>query len=383
MKLSNADVAELTEWRRDLHRFPEVSGEEVETARRVGTALGGLRPDQILTGLGGHGVAAVFNGAAPGPTVLFRAELDALPIEEVGQPAWRSTVPFKGHMCGHDGHMTILMALGRMIARQRPATGRVVLMFQPAEETGAGAARVVADPRFDAIRPDWAFALHNMPGLPFGHCTLRPGTMMCASQGLRIQLTGKTAHASMPETGTSPVHAVARLIPALLALGPGGTLDENFRMVTITHARVGEAAFGISPGFAELWAKLRTRDDAPMAALYAAAVALVQAEAAKDGLGVEFITQDAFAATVNDAEAIGRMRAALDALNVPHEENELPLRGSEDFGRFGQQGSKAAMMFLGSGETHPQLHNPDYDFPDSLIPLGASIFYRVMTDILG
>ena len=383
MKLSNADVAELTEWRRDLHRFPEVSGEEVETARRVVAGLGGLRPDQVITGLGGHGVAAVFNGAAPGPTVLFRAELDALPIEEVGQPAWRSTIDGKGHMCGHDGHMTILMALGRMIARQRPATGRVVLMFQPAEETGAGAALVVADPRYDAIKPDWAFALHNMPGLPFGHCTLRPGTMMCASQGLRIQLTGKTAHASMPETGTSPVHAVARLIPALLALGPGGTLDENFRMVTITHARVGEPAFGISPGFAELWAKLRTRDDAPMAAMYAAAVALAQAEAAADGLEVAFITQDAFAATVNDPQAIDRLRAALDALHVPHEENELPLRGSEDFGRFGQQGTKTAMMFLGSGETHPQLHNPDYDFPDSLIPLGASIFHRVMTDILG
>ena len=383
MKLSNADVAELTEWRRDLHRFPEVSGEEVETARRVVAGLGGLRPDQVITGLGGHGVAAVFNGAAPGPTVLFRAELDALPIEEVGQPAWRSTIDGKGHMCGHDGHMTILMALGRMIARQRPATGRVVLMFQPAEETGAGAALVVADPRYDAIRPDWAFALHNMPGLPFGHCTLRPGTMMCASQGLRIQLTGKTAHASMPETGTSPVHAVARLIPALLALGPGGTLDENFRMVTITHARVGEPAFGISPGFAELWAKLRTRDDAPMAAMYAAAVALAQAEAAADGLEVAFITQDAFAATVNDPQAIDRLRAALDALQVPHEENELPLRGSEDFGRFGQQGTKTAMMFLGSGETHPQLHNPDYDFPDSLIPLGAAIFHRVMRDILG
>lgn len=383
MKLSNADVAELTEWRRDLHRFPEVSGEEVETARRVVAGLGGLRPDQVITGLGGHGVAAVFNGAAPGPTVLFRAELDALPIAEVGQPAWRSTIDGKGHMCGHDGHMTILMALGRMIARQRPATGRVVLMFQPAEETGAGAALVVADPRYDTIRPDWAFALHNMPGLPFGHCALRPGTMMCASQGLRIQLTGKTAHASMPETGTSPVNAVARLIPALLALGPGGTLDENFRMVTITHARVGEPAFGISPGFAELWAKLRTRDDAPMAAMYAAAVALAQAEAAADGLGVEFITQDAFAATVNDPDAITRLRAALDALHVPHEENELPLRGSEDFGRFGAAGSKAAMVFLGSGETHPQLHNPDYDFPDSLIPLGASIFHRVMTDILG
>lgn len=381
--LTNADIAELTDFRRALHRFPEVSGEEERTAATIRAALGPLKPDQIVTGLGGHGVAAVFNGQAPGVTVLFRAELDALPIEELGNPPHRSTIPGKGHMCGHDGHMTILLALARLIARRRPARGRVILMFQPAEENGAGAAAVLADPRFAALKPDWAFALHNMPGLPLGHATLRAGTMMCASQGLRIHLTGKTAHASMPETGTSPVHAVARLIPALLALGPGGALDERFRMVTITHARMGEPAFGISPGYAELWVKLRTREDGPMAALYAEAAALVRAEAARDGLAVEMATQDAFSATVNDAEAIARLTAALEALNIPHDERNLPLRGSEDFGRFGEAGARMAMMFLGSGERHAQLHNPDYDFPDDLIAIGTGIFHKVMRDLLG
>ncbi len=381
--LTNADIAELTDWRRDLHRFPEVSGQERETAARVLAALAGTRPDQVVTGLGGHGVAAVWNGAAAGETVLFRAELDALPIDEVGQPEWRSTVPNTGHMCGHDGHMTILMALARLISRNRPATGRVILLFQPAEENGSGAAAVLADPRCAALKPDWAFALHNMPGLPLGFATLRPGTMMCASQGMKVVLTGKTSHASMPETGTSPVHAVARLIPALLALGPGGALDEQFRMVTITHTRIGEPAFGISPGYGELWVKLRTRDDAPMAALRAAAEDMVRTEAARDGLGVTFETHDNFAATVNDKGAIARLTAALDGLNLPHDDRNLPLRGSEDFGRFGVDGTRMAMMFLGSGEKHPQLHNPDYDFPDSLIPLGAALFHRVLSDILG
>jgi metal-dependent amidase/aminoacylase/carboxypeptidase family protein len=176
---------------------------------------------------------------------------------------------------------------------------------------------------------------------------------------------------------------VARLIPALLALGPGGELTPDFRMVTITHARVGEAAFGISPGYGELWAKLRTREDGPMAALRAQAEALVRAEAAKDGLGVAFRTQDDFAATVNDPAAIARLTAALETLKIPHDDRNLPLRGSEDFGRFGADGTKMAMMFLGSGEKCPQLHNPDYDFPDALIPLGARLFQRVMTDILG
>lgn len=381
--LTNADIVELTEWRRELHRFPEVSGEEKETAARVVAALAGTKPDQVVTGLGGHGVAAVWNGAGPGETVLFRCELDALPIDEVGNPEWRSTVPFKGHMCGHDGHMAILVALARLIHRRRPARGRVILMFQPAEENGSGAAAVLADPRFAVLKPDWAFALHNMPRTPFGHSTLRAGTMMCASQGMKVKLMGKTSHASMPETGTSPVHAMARLIPALLALGPGGALTEGFRMVTITHARAGEPAFGISPGYGELWVKLRTREDGPMAALRAEAEALVRAEAARDGLGVEFETQDDFAATVNDPDAITRLTAALDALGMSHDDAGLPLRGSEDFGRFGVEGTKMAMMFLGSGENCPQLHNPDYDFPDGLIAIGARLFDRVLRDILG
>ena len=380
--LTNADIVELTEWRRDLHRFPEVSGEEAETAARVTTALTAMRPDQVMTGLGGHGVAAVWNGTNPGPTVLFRAELDALPIDEVGTPLWRSTIPFRGHMCGHDGHMAILMALSRLINRNRPATGRVILLFQPAEENGAGAAAVMSDPRYPIIKPDWAFALHNMPGLSLGHATLRAGTMMCASQGLRIQLTGKTAHASMPETGISPVSAIARMIPALLALGPGGALTEEFRMVTVTHVRIGEAAFGISPGFGELWVKLRTREDAPMAALYAEATALCRQEAENDGLQATFLTQDNFAATINDAGAIDRLTDAMDALMIPWSDTNLPLRGSEDFGRFGADRTRAAMLFLGSGAKHPQLHNPDYDFPDALIPLGARLFHRVMTDLL-
>lgn len=381
--LTNADITELTDFRRDLHRFPEISGEEIQTAARIRAALGPLNPDQIVTGLGGHGVAAVFHGQAPGQTVLFRAELDALPIEELGNPPYRSTIPGKGHMCGHDGHMTILLALGRLIARQRPATGRVILMFQPAEENAAGAAAVLADPNFAPLCPDWAFALHNMPGKPLGHATLRAGTMMCASQGLRVQLTGKTAHASMPETGTSPVHCVARLIPALLALGPGGALTVDFRMVTITHARIGEPAFGISPGYGELWVKLRTREDGPMAALYDAATGLIRDEAARDGLAVDFHTQGAFSATVNDPDAITRLTSALDALSIPHDDHNLPLRGSEDFGRFGEAGARMAMMFLGSGEGHAQLHNPDYDFPDDLIAVGCGIFHKVMRDLLG
>lgn len=382
MRLSNSDIAELTNWRRDLHRYPEVSREEAATADRVVAALATLQPDLILTSLGGHGVAAVFDGCEPGPTVMFRAELDALPIAELSCLPHRSTIPGKGHLCGHDGHMTILLGLGRLIARRRPARGRVVLMFQPAEEDGSGAAAVVADPGFASIRPDWAFAIHNMPGVPLGHGQIAPGPVNCASQGLKITLTGKTAHASQPEAGTSPALALAELVQFFTHLAPPGPLRPGYRLVTVTHARLGEPAFGIAPGETQLWITLRTTEDTGMAALRHGVMAKARMVATNHGLGISFDTQDDFATSVNDAAATARIIAALDALGLPHDPGDLPMRASEDFGRFGQPGTRSAMLFLGAGTDLPALHNPDYDFPDALIATGVAVFHQIARDLL-
>lgn len=380
--LTNSDITELTAFRRRLHQHPEVSGEERETAARIVTALRDLSPAQVLTGLGGHGVAAVFDSGAPGPTVLFRAELDALPIQEQSDAAWVSTVPGKGHLCGHDGHMTMLLALGRMISRNPVARGRVVLMFQPAEEDGSGARAVVADPAFAQIAPDWAFAIHIEPGRPFGVVATRPGLINCASRGLAVTLTGKTAHAANPEDGVSPGEAIADLIPALSALGPGGPLNEDFRLVTITHVRMGEATFGIAPGEGVIYATLRTAYDDAMAGMAAQAVKLVEDAASKAGLTAHFEVCDDFAASINDPDATHVAITAMEALNVPHGPDGLPMRASEDFGVFGW-GAKAAMLCLGPGEDYAALHNPDYDFDDNLIPIGAGIFNRIARDLLG
>ena len=201
MFLSGADLNELAAWRKALHRAPELSGAEAETARAVLNFLEPTRPDRIVTGLGGHGVALIYNGAAPGPTVLIRAELDALPIEEVSTFADCSARPGCAHLCGHDGHMAILAGVGRGLAALRPRRGRAVLLFQPAEEDGSGAEAVIADPKFASIAPDVSFALHNMPGLPLGSAALKAGPVACASRGLRIALCGRTAHASAPGEG--------------------------------------------------------------------------------------------------------------------------------------------------------------------------------------
>lgn len=383
MTLTNADIVALTAFRHDLHRFPEVSRYEAGTAARVVAALGAM-PDRVVTGLGGHGVAAVFNGAASGPTVLFRSEIDALPIEELSTAAHRSTIAGVAHLCGHDGHSAILMGLARLLSRKRPARGRVVLMFQPAEEDGSGAAAVIRDPRFAELAPDWAFALHNMPGIRLGECWLAEGPLSCASVGLRIALEGKTSHAAQPEYGVSPAMALAGLIPALSALGQGGDLTPDFRLVTLTHARLGEPAFGISPALAELWATLRCLTDAPMAALKAEALALAQAAALQHGLRLTFDWHDDFKACANDPLATAYMAKALDSLQIPHAPGNLPMRPSEDFGAFGSlPGSRSAMVMLGAGLHHPALHNPDYDFPDDLIATGTQIFHRIARDILG
>ncbi len=258
--LDAADLAELIAWRRETHRHPELSRQETNTARRVAAMLAPTGPDRLIEGLGGTGVAAIYEGASPGPSVMFRAELDALPIEELGDIDHRSLVPGKAHLCGHDGHSTILLGLARWLKQTRPQRGRVVLLFQPAEEDGFGAAAVMADPRYEQIRADYAFALHNRPGVALGEALISAGPANCASRGLSIRLTGSTAHASMPESGRSPMPAIAELMPALEALGPRGPLDADFAMVTVTHATMGARAYGVAPGEAEVLANSAHRD---------------------------------------------------------------------------------------------------------------------------
>lgn len=370
---TEADLRELIACRHDLHRHPELSGEEQETARRVCDMLAPTAPDRIITGLGGHGVAAVYNGAAPGPTMMFRAELDALPIQELGAVPYRSTVPGKAHLCGHDGHSTILLGFARLLARARPPRGRVVLLFQPAEEDGSGAAAVIADSRYDEVRPDFAFALHNKPGAPLGAGVLSAGPANCASRGIRIRLHGSTAHASQPEAGRSPMRAVAALMPALERCGSGGALGPEFTMVTVTHASMGAPAYGVAPGDAEIRATLRTVTDDRMAALVDRVEALVQSTALEQGLDCEIAYDDIFLACTNDPQATELLRAGLARAGLPHRPMIDPQRGSEDFGRFGAD-ARSAMLFLGAGTDWPQVHTPNYDFPDALIAPGIRLF---------
>lgn len=379
--LSDNDLIELTSLRRELHRHPELSGEEAGTARRIREALAPTAPDTVLTDLGGHGIAAIYDSGKPGPAIMLRAELDALPIEELGDVPHRSLVPGKAHLCGHDGHATILLGMARLLGRSRPARGRVVLMFQPAEEDGSGAAAVIADPRYDQIRPDFAFALHNKPGQPLGTALLAAGPANCASRGIRIRLKGSTAHASQPETGRSPMQAVAKIMPMLEASGPRGPLGPDFAMVTVTHASMGAPAYGVAPGDAEIRATLRTVRDDRMDALCEKVEALVRTAAQEGDLDCAIDYDDVFLACTNDERAAALLGIGAERAGLPRKHMEEAQRGSEDFGRFGAD-ARSAMLFLGAGTDCPQVHTPRYDFPDELIPKGIQLFSETLSACL-
>jgi metal-dependent amidase/aminoacylase/carboxypeptidase family protein len=199
---------------------------------------------------------------------------------------------------------------------------------------------------------------------------------------MRIALTGRTAHASTPDQGISPMPAVSRLMPALAALGSAKSPGEDLAMATVTHARLGEPAFGVAPGYAEIWATLRTLTDARMAALAAQAEGVARNAAAQAALAVAIDYADVFLHCENDPEATAQLRHALEAEGVPHGSRGLPMRASEDFGRFGKD-ARAALFLLGAGEDHPGLHNPDFDFPDALIAVGARVFMRILHHQLG
>lgn len=383
--LSIADVVELIEWRRNLHSHPELSGQEERTAASVAAFLAKAEPDRIVTGIGGHGVAVIYDSGTPGPRVLLRCELDGLPIEDLADVPHRSTSPGKGHQCGHDGHMAILAGMARILGQQRPASGSVVLMFQPAEEDGSGALAVMNDPAFEALIPDYAFAIHNMPGLPFGQVLIKDGPICCASRGMTLRLTGRTAHASEPEAGLSPMAAISRIMPGLTALGsPAGTPtgDPGFSLVTVTHAQMGAPAFGVAPGAATLFATLRTLTDAAMSNLVEQAEALARDVAQREGLDLEIGYADIFATTENDPDATALVRKALEEAAVPCSTGLLPMRASEDFGQFGRA-ARTAIMLLGAGENRPALHNPDYDFPDELVPVGVKIYAAILKQLIG
>jgi len=372
------DFDALIDLRRALHAHPCLSGAEAASADMVADWLLAAGVEEIITGIGGHGLAALFTAPEPGPTVLLRAELDALPISESPGRTHASCLPGASHACGHDGHMTILAAVASELTRRRPGRGRVVLLFQPAEETGEGAHRVMHDPQFNRIEPDFAFALHNLPGHPLGQIVTRKGPFAMGSVGLEVHLKGRPAHAASPEDGLSPARALARLIRDLPALASRGSED----LITVVHASLGRPTFGTAPGEAVVMATLRAATEADLANLREAALQEAREAAQEERLALSFEWRDHFPPTVNDETCVDLITTQALSLGLDVATLHQPMRWSEDFGHF-LRSTPGALFGLGAGEDHQALHTPSYDFPDDLVRIGASLWLSLLEKTVG
>lgn len=372
-------MEQLKSLRHELHRLAELSGKEEKTAQKVQSFLETTDPDELLTSIGGTGILARY-GPSEGTSIMLRCELDALPIPEQNEMDYISANPETGHKCGHDGHMAILCGVAQRLAAAKPKKGPVYLLFQPAEETGKGAKCVLDDERFQGQSFDYVFALHNLPGFKKGQVVVRKGTFAAASVGCRIFMKGKSSHAAHPEEGKSPALAVAQLIQHLSALPQFKVTLDRPAKVTVVHARLGERAFGTSPGFAEVMTTLRTYDDELLDNLKSEVKRVAETLTAVHELDVTLDWVEPFPATTNNTEAVKIITRAAQKAELEWLEKESPFGWSEDFGHFTHH-YKGALFGLGSGLKQAPLHAPDYDFPDDLIPAGISIFEQIIEQI--
>lgn len=370
----------LTKLRKLLHRFPELSGNETETAKRISGFLNSYKPTKLIEGIGGNGVAAVYSYFGSGPTVLIRCELDALPIEEINTFEHRSEDEHVSHKCGHDGHMSIVAGLAIHLSKNRPKTGKVVLLFQPAEENGEGAKAVLEDPQFEEIRPDYVFALHNLPGYPMHKVVCRSGSFTASVQSIIIKLHGKTSHAGEPDLGINPALAIAEILQQTDKLQVPKE-EKGFKQVTPIQIEMGEEAYGISAGYGEVKLTIRTWDSDTMEELAADCEKLAKKIGKKYKLKVEIDWTQFFSANQNGEDMVEVIREAAKANGFEFEEKQEPFRWGEDFGLFTEQ-FKGAMFGLGAGEKTPALHNPDYDFPDEITPTGVKMFATIIDHVL-
>jgi amidohydrolase len=376
MENLNQNLKALTQLRKKLHKYPEVSGKEVETAKRIVSFLENYYPDEIITEVGNTGVIAIYNGKSTGKKVLFRCELDALQIDEINTFEHRSLNKGVSHKCGHDGHMAILCGLAMELHHKRPETGSVILLFQPAEEDGSGAKKIFSDSKFTAIQPDYVFALHNLPGYPKNLIVVKNNTFTCAVNSIIIKLNGITAHAGEPEKGINPAQAIASIITEFNKFIQADISKNNYCLITPICIQMGEKAYGVSAGAGEIHFTVRSDSNLEMKKIEIALENIAQKIANKFKLNCAIEWTQNFQANENDEKAVNFIKIATTKNRFELLEKEKPFTWGEDFGLFTQKYS-GAMFGLGSGINNPALHNPDYDFPDDIIPTGVTLFHHI------
>ncbi|HKK59558.1 MAG TPA: amidohydrolase [Salinivirga sp.] len=367
------ELNKLVSIRKYLHQNPELSHKEKNTSGFLKKEIEKTNPSDLISQDNGHGFLVRYRKEKNKPVIAFRTDIDALPIQEINTFDYKSNNDGVGHKCGHDGHATSMLGFAHELKQILDAP--VDLIFQGAEETGEGADLWLKDSAMKDFNPNRVFAHHNLPGFPLHSIIVRNNVFSAASVGVTVKLKGKTSHAGHPERGISPALAVADLIKAIENL-PNSNTYNDFTLTTVIHTLIGEIAFGTTPGYGEVRATLRSFDNDDLDALCKYTEQYVNKFGEKYGLKTEVSYQEYFPATENDDDAVAIVRKAAENLGLEIIEPEEPFRWSEDFAHFTLK-TPGALFGVGSGVDHPALHNPDYDYPDELLPTVIKMYKEI------
>lgn len=366
--------------RHDLHRHAGLSGHEDYAHDVIVAALRAMHPTALHEHVGGNGVVA-FWGDKDKPCVAFRADTDALPIGEACGVGYSSQTAGVSHKCGHDGHTATLLHFASMVETE--GLQQVMLIFQPEEETGLGAEKIIDSGILDRYKISHIFGMHNLPGYKLGRLVMVRGTFAAASSGVAYHLQGRQTHASTPELGINPGLAVAQIVERMQNLNTGQQVPlATFRQTTLIGIRLGEEAFGTSAGDADVMFTLRAYTNDGMRSLMAEADAIVNDACGKfssgpDALVMSSTQREPFNATENDNATVERLEEMAQAAAVDYEMRGEPFRWSEDFANYLMR-YPGAMFGIGAGESHSELHHPLYDFPDEIIHRAALLYCKIL-----
>jgi amidohydrolase len=368
---------EIKEWRRDFHAHPELRYDVHRTAGSVAEKLKSFGCDEVVPGIGRTGVVGVIRGRKSGSKVIgLRADMDALPLEEETGLPYKSTVPGKMHACGHDGHTAMLLGAAKYLAETRNFAGTAVVIFQPAEEGGAGALAMVKDGLISRFGIQEVYGMHNYPGLPIGQFAIRPGTMMAAADHLQIEIEGKGGHAARPHLSIDTILVGAQMINQLQSIVARNVDPLEAAVVSVCMFQAGHTD-NVIPQHAVLRGTARSLTPEVRELLHQRIGEVVEGTARLYGATAKVTYTNGYPVVVNHerqtafAADVAREIAGRDKVDI----DVPPVMGAEDFA-FMLAERPGAFIFVGNGDS-AGLHHPAYDFNDETIPVGTSYWVRL------
>lgn len=369
--------ADMTAWRRHLHTIPELEFDCPKTAAFISERLREFDVDELHEGIAQTGIVAIINGQGEGPTIGLRADFDALPITEMTGVDYASGHDGKMHACGHDGHTAMLLGAARYLAETRNFSGRVALIFQPAEEEGGGANVMVQEGIMDRFGIDQVYAIHNVPGTDFGTFHTTPGPIMAAVDTFTVHITGRGGHGAMPQETIDPVVAACGIVTALQTIVSRNHDTSRDLVISVTQIHAGTVN-NVIPETAMINGTIRTFDPEVKAMVRRRMEEIVAGQAASYAVDAQLEYVEGYPATVN-AEAPTAFAARIAAEIVGKDKVDAAtgkVTGAEDFS-YMLESRPGSYLFLGTGEGHG-LHHPKYNFNDEISPIGASFFARLV-----